>query len=514
MLKSFIFVLLFFIASCSKSKVVSSDPIGPIDLSYESYLIASSEDSLDFGVVDVGFKSNAIKIRLTNLGALNAEITNLTINHSSFKYTGDVYPGLNGSCSNIINSSTSCNLEIEFIPDSINVYNFEYTLNYIDAIRSKQISVVLSGEGVSNVFYLIGGMFNLYNGEAARILKFNYNGEMEIFNTGVVTYDHVYAMDIQEDGKVFIGGNIYRPTNVFLDRLTVFGEIDEDWLPDFYSTVIGVRLQEDKVLVSGPRLHYAAGYPKSIGRYNLDGSLDSSFILNNGTGIVSLPTGVPNVRDFILSDNKIYVVGSFTHYNNYSYNNIARMNYDGSIDLSFNVGEGVQGLGFVATYGVLDLEDKLLVFGCFNSYDNQTYNNLVSLNIDGSVNLDFNPGSGANGCIIRANVQSNGKIIIAGSFTEYNGIQINNIARLNADGTLDNTFNIVNGFNNGNTNYISDMLIRYDKIILVGTFVKFNGIDVKNILRLNSNGSLDLSFNHSITGVNDSIRVIREYVVE
>ncbi len=44
--------------------------------------------------------------------------------------------------------------------------------------------------------------------------------------------------------------------------------------------------------------------------------------------------------------------------------------------------------------------------------------------------------------------QSDGKIIIVGSFSEYGGVSINNIARLNTDGTLDTSFDVGMGADN------------------------------------------------------------------
>ena len=70
----------------------------------------------------------------------------------------------------------------------------------------------------------------------------------------------------------------------------------------------------------------------------------------------------------------------------------------------------------------------------------------------GSIDNSFNPidkgiSSGANGEILSSVVQPDGKIIIVGNFTSYNGVTINRIARVFQDGSLDNTFNVGSGAN-------------------------------------------------------------------
>jgi hypothetical protein len=64
------------------------------------------------------------------------------------------------------------------------------------------------------------------------------------------------------------------------------------------------------------------------------------------------------------------------------------------------------------------------------------------LNEDGSIDLSFDPGIGANGTILRTLLQTDGKIIFCGNVTSFNTTGIDNIARLNADGSLDFSFYI------------------------------------------------------------------------
>src|SRR5690554_7231419 len=70
-----------------------------------------------------------------------------------------------------------------------------------------------------------------------------------------------------------------------------------------------------------------------------------------------------------------------------------------------------------------------------------------SLAQPGALDLTFNPndfgsgmGTGANDEVYTTVLQSNGKILIGGNFTSYNGVPRNGIARLNSDGSIDNSF--------------------------------------------------------------------------
>jgi hypothetical protein len=86
-----------------------------------------------------------------------------------------------------------------------------------------------------------------------------------------------------------------------------------------------------------------------------------------------------------------------------------------------------------------------LVGGFFTQYQNVTANRLIRLNSDGSINNTLNIGTGFNGTTTTIALQSENKILVGGSFTIFNGVVTNNIVRLNSDGTIDNTFDTGTG---------------------------------------------------------------------
>ena len=114
----------------------------------------------------------------------------------------------------------------------------------------------------------------------------------------------------------------------------------------------------------------------------------------------------------------------------------------------------------------------------------------------GAVNIDL---SGAvdrgiadiNGQVWSVALQSDGKILIGGDFGSVGGTSRPNLARLNADGTLDTTFAAIdtNGFR------VRAIAVQSDgKVIIGGDFASINFVTRNYIARLNSNGSLDTSY--------------------
>ena len=123
---------------------------------------------------------------------------------------------------------------------------------------------------------------------------------------------------------------------------------------------------------------------------------------------------------------------------------------------------------------------------------------IARLNADGSTDTGFNPGSGGNDWVEAVALQPDGKVLIGGSFTSFNGTPRNRIARLNANGSLDTTFNPGSGVDNT----VNRIAVQSDgKVLLVGAFTTVNGVSRNRIARLNADGSLDTSFNPG-TGAN------------
>lgn len=347
---------------------------------------------------------------------------------------------------------------------------------------------------------LIGGQFTTYNNtERNRIARLNTAGTLETaFNPGTGVNQTLFSVVPQPDGKVLIGGlftTLNGLSRNYIARLNADGTLDASFntpgtgLNSFVNTIV---VQPDgKVLIGGGFSNVNGINRNYIARLNADGTLDASF---NPSG-----TGFGNVVESLVRqpDGKVLVGGFFMDYNGTSRPFIARLNTDGTLDASFNT----TGTGLDNSVGSIALQPdgKVLVGGQFASYNGTSRNRIARLNADGTLDAGFNTGTGANGNINSIAIQSDGKVLIGGMFTSYNGTGRNRIARLNADGTLDMTFNPGTGANKD----VNSVLVQADgKVLIGGIFTTFNSMGRYGIIRLNADGTLDPGFNTGLGTIN------------
>lgn len=266
-----------------------------------------------------------------------------------------------------------------------------------------------------------------------------------------------------------------------------------------------INVQNDGKIIIGGRFNAYDGISRrKIARLNMNGSVDTSFDPGLGFGTSSSEIIYASA---IQNDGKIIIGGNFTRYNNnIKYAGLARLNPDGSQDTTFKLITGVKGYSFNTSVRTISLQSdgKIIIGGYFSSYNGTTRNSLARINSDGSLDTTFNVVLPSNVNVFSSAIQSNGKIVIAGNFTSINGITLNRIARLNVDGSLDATFDPGTGIGVGSANSIC--INKYDgKITIGGRFDSYNGIVRYNLARLNSDGSLDNSFDSgSIIGTANS----------
>ena len=337
---------------------------------------------------------------------------------------------------------------------------------------------------------LTGGDFFNYNGSAANyFIRLDANGSKNtIFSTGTgFRSGTVYKITAQNDGKILVGGyfatyngnteNSIIRFNPDLTKDTSFGIGT-----GFNDTVSAITVQADgKILVGGSFTTYNGTAANRIIRLNTDGSKDTSF--STGSGFDN------EVQALTLqSDGKILVCALFTTYMGVTENRMIRLNTDGSKDTSFNTGTGFNSS---AVKIVVQTDGKLLVGGWFTTYNGTAKNRLIRLNPNGSIDPSFNIGTGFDGFVRGMTVQADGKILVGGGFTTYKGATENRIIRLNPDGSKDSSFSIGTGFNNA----VREIVFQADgKIIVGGYFTTYNETTENNIIRLNTNGSKDTSF--------------------
>jgi uncharacterized delta-60 repeat protein len=358
--------------------------------------------------------------------------------------------------------------------------------------------VALQPDGKS----IIVGSFGTYNGiSRTRVARLNTDGSLDpTFNPGTGANSTTETVAVQADGKILIGGGFtsYNGTaRNRIARLNADGSLDPTFDPGtgVENTVRTIVVQPDgKIIIGGSFTTYNGSARGFVARLNADGSLDATFNSSVGAGFT--------VRCAQLqSDGKLIIGGDFTTYNGTTVNRLARLNTNGSLDATFNVGTG-------ANNNIYDLflqpDGKVVAVGDFNNFGGTSINRIARVNTDGSFDATFNPGTGVNGLVNKTCLQADGRIVIVGSFTTVNGSAKNRIARLNADGSLDGTFNSGTGLDN---TALSCLVQTDGRILIAGTFTAYNGVGRIYLARLNTDGSLHSAFNVS-TGANGSARVI------
>lgn len=204
----------------------------------------------------------------------------------------------------------------------------------------------------------------------------------------------------------------------------------------------------------------------------------------------------PTVDNVIFSiavqpNGKSIIGGTFSTVNGQARKYITRLNLDGTLDAAFNSTTSPNGGVFSV---VLQPDGKVLVGGGFTVFDGAPHGRIVRLNTDGTVDNTFNSPVGANNSVETIALQSDGKILIGGSFTTYDAAARTFVARLNADGSLDTTFNATVTFSQiGGVRVV--IPINNGTIYIGGAFDRVNSTNRYCIARLNASGSLDTTFN-------------------
>jgi len=171
---------------------------------------------------------------------------------------------------------------------------------------------------------------------------------------------------------------------------------------------------------------------------------------------------------------------------------------DGTEDITFYNSLGTSFVNGNININTTQSDGKILVAGSFTTFNGNTRNRLVRLNANGTEDTDFytNLGTGFGGTEIKSVVvQSDGKILVAGWFTTFNGNTRNRLVRLNANGTEDTDFytNLGTGFDLGNG--LDRVVVQSDgKILAGGDFADLNGNTRNGLVRLNANGTEDTDF--------------------
>ena len=377
---------------------------------------------------------------------------------------------------------------------------------------------------------VIGGEFQQFNpgGGATvlrnRIARLNPNGTLD------TTFDPkannaVETLAVQSDGRILMGGRFTTlapnggatVTRNYVARLNVDGTLDAAFNPNPDSILGGIAVQPDGTILIGGA--FSALTPNGgsliarnhLARLNADGTVDVAFN--------------PNVNSFVRNiiwqpDGKILIGGGFTSLApnggvSVPRKYIARLNPDGTLDPGVDANPNDQVWAIA-----VQPDGKIIVGGAFyaaNSFRGQTRNRIARLEKDGRLDQSLNLNLNTVGTSVTAiAIQPDGKILIGGAFNTVLGVARKNIARLNSDGTLDTTFNT------GTNGYVSAIAVQPDGKILIGgefTILTLNGTSLvpnasigenvtrNHIARLKPDGTLDTAFDPNADDVVSVIAV-------
>lgn len=328
---------------------------------------------------------------------------------------------------------------------------------------------------------LIGGWFTSVNGDTSRkyFARLNSDGSTDAaFNT---TIDgSISAMLLQSDGRIMIAGaftTVNGASRPKLARLNSDGTTDQTFssplLNHYVLSIIQSQLT-GKYYIGGEFTTVAGQNRQKLARLNSDGSVDPSFIVENNympiNGAVHALIEDP--------DQKLVVAGAFTTAGGAQRNRIARFNSGGSLDATFNPGYGAAN----TIYTVARCADgKLIIGGQFTSYNGSAANRIARLLSTGGLDASFASSGTTAGSIESVIVEPSGKLLVCGSFTSFNGPLAGRITRLLATGATDPLFAVGTGANSVVYTISQDTL---GNIIVGGGFNQFNGVTKNGLVKL------------------------------
>ncbi len=289
---------------------------------------------------------------------------------------------------------------------------------------------------------------------------------------------------------------------------TISPGITPNSYPTFSSgtgAVNAVALQSDgKIIIGGNISRYkapAAGSPQtSLKRLNGDGTLDTDFDTLAAT--LAATQGQTEVNKLLVtSTDKIYVGGVFDSYGGITRSSILRLNSDGSLDTGFNM----EGLSSYSPFGVRYVlaiaeqpDEKVLVGGAFNRLTTPAgsvfMNSLARLNSDGSRDNSFDPAAALSNASFVGDIAvlPNKQILVAGGQNKAGGGSTPLLLRLNENGSLDPSFNVAWSSDYGD---IDELLVLPDGRIVIGGDFQFAGGSRHHwVACLNANGTIDTTF--------------------
>ena len=351
------------------------------------------------------------------------------------------------------------------------------TLQFGAGVLSGYLTSVTSSTNDANIF-LAGNMSNFdQRGPIKNITKLNSAGAVEVMQ--VDTYASKYGGFPKRTVPAFNGGTDRPIKKIFYFNNGVIAV-------GGFKNYISYRYDVGRTIPNpnGTIPFYkdslvADSIPvRQVVRFNLDGSLDKTYRFLAGT---TLPGPNGNVIDALLqADGKLVLVGAFSKFDNKPVGGIVRLNTDGTIDDSFQTGNGAT--GYITSINWSNESQRFVITGVFGSFNGTSVQNILLLKADGLVDPSFLPGNFDNGSPSYARQLSNGLVVVSGNFKKYNGVRRGGFMILTPQGGLAPGYNSL-GELSGTILKILEEKNKDNKrsIVLLGSFRKFDSQPVQNI---------------------------------
>lgn len=314
----------------------------------------------------------------------------------------------------------------------------------------------------------------------------------------------VNAIALQPDGRVIVGGNFTRVNGYSLShiaRVARSGDLDIGFNPGVGAdgTVLALQTTGDgRIFMGGTFLQVGGLERRGLALVNADGLVDPAFEPGLGAN------GGAAVRALALSEGGYLLVGGdFATWDGQPRSGLVRLDPYGGVDTSF----AAWVVGAVHAVAV-QADGRIVVGGSFTSVvtggTTNAIQGLARLNPDGSLDETFVGGPGVTGTVRALAIQPEGQVLIGGDFTTVGGVSVTNLARLSSTGEVDASSQLGSG---PNGRVLALGVHSSGKIYLAGEFTLFDGQSRNRFARLRADGALDTSFDIG-EGANDTVRAL------
>lgn len=336
------------------------------------------------------------------------------------------------------------------------------------------------------LFLVLGSNLSFGQTQLANLDQFNSDLYFKFGNGSGI--NRVYKVLELANGQILVGGTFYEVNGFKINgiaRLNADGSFDHTFhsgMSEEHEVTALAELPSGKILVGGSFNSYDGLNCGNFVVLNPNGTRDMTY---TGGGNV----GYSRINDIQLTpDNKVIIAGYFTSFNGVLRNGLARLTSSLQVDTSFGTTySGNSGGDFKS---VLVFPDGgVLVGGDFINYWGNGANGLIKLTAAGNPDPNFNlyTPAGFNANVTKVKFASDGKIFICGHFTGYGGLETYDIVRLNSNGSVDNTFQNNLWMPSG---AIQDCIDFNGHVIIVGGLDFDNEPTVNNMAYLDNNGVL------------------------